>query len=290
MLALTPANAPSMPKESMLIWIGALVVLLVWHLLRTRELRRNLGVKAQELEAAEARISEMEGSLTNLSLTDPLTGLPNRRYVQVSLPMDAAQTLRGYRDLMLGSTTVPPTNGDLVLLKVGVDQFKQLTLDHGFAASDHVLKELKGVLQRSSRGSDAVIRFEQDSFLVVAREASRQEARVLAERILAAVAKHEFAVEEGKVLRCTCSLGAAAFPLVPTLPKAATWEKVLELAEACHDTAQRTQPGSWLMVTPTEAFPQEGAVAELPENLPDLVAAGQMDAQSNLERHRLVWK
>lgn len=271
---------------------GALLLLVLIHVLLTRKLRAQVSESQKELQERNAELEKAQESLQHLCLTDPLTGLPNRRYINVSLPVDAAQALRAYRSYMTGVSNQAPSNADLVLLRVDVDNFKAIGDQYGFAASDQVLVQMKDILQRSSRGSDAVIRLGNASgFLVVARQGSRGDAKVLADRIRKSTEEHAFDVGEGRQIHCTCSLGGSAYPFLIDEPATVGWEKVMAVAEACAEVIQTSSAGQWMLVLPTPELRSEALVDDLPGQIPDLIKSGKLTVLSSLESlDSLDWK
>jgi diguanylate cyclase (GGDEF)-like protein len=289
----TPPATPwwSSTGTQALILVAALGILLIVHFLKTRELRLRLAESKKDVQERSSELEKAQESLQHLCLTDPLTGLPNRRYVNVSIPVDAAQALRAYRSFMTGVTNQAPVNADLVLMRVDIDHFKTIAEEHGFAAADQVLIQMRDILQRCTRGSDAVIRLGNASgFLVVARQGSRGEAKVLAERIRKSTEEHSFEIGEGKQIQCTCSLGASAYPFLLTEPAMVGWEKVLAVAEACAETVQKHSPGQWILLLPADALHFEALEEDLPSQIPDLIKDGKLNVFSSLENPgKLDW-
>ena len=122
---------------------------------------------ARELEH-ERRRADLEGVVDDLrrqAMTDPLTGVANRRAFSAALH---AAWGRGLRD-----------GGGFVAL-VDIDGFKQINDAHGHPRGDRVLAEVARVLQASSRTGDTVGRIGGDEFGVVlhGRDAVRWAARV----------------------------------------------------------------------------------------------------------------
>ena len=123
-------------------------------LLREREARWEhvrLGVSLKSTEA--------------LSESDPLTSLPNRRYLSHWLP------------------EVLEHHGPVCVAMLDLDGFKQVNDDFSYEHGDHLLLELSGILQRICRRGDAVIRLGGDEFVMVLRETSPNDARTVLERI-----------------------------------------------------------------------------------------------------------
>lgn len=125
-----------------------------------------------------------------LAVTDPLTGLRNRRYV------------RRHLDQILASGT------PVAVLLIDVDRFKPLNDLHGHAAGDIALKEVAGRLREHLRAVDVVARYGGEEFLVALSGSSPEEVVAVAERLRAAVADRPIAAQ-GLMIPVTVSIGAA---------------------------------------------------------------------------------
>jgi diguanylate cyclase (GGDEF)-like protein len=122
------------------------------------------------LIAREQRVALRHvGQLESLTLTDPLTGLGNRRAFE--------------RDVELRLRHAARVTEAVALIYMDVDRLKALNDDYGHAAGDETLRILGGVLRSCSRlGSDGAYRVGGDEFVVMV-SADRRGAEVLAGRI-----------------------------------------------------------------------------------------------------------
>ena len=102
--------------------------------------------------------------LRRSSLTDPLTGLGNRRALETHIPV-----------------------GLYSLVSLDLDHFKAVNDTFGHAAGDHVLSQVSSVIASSVRNEDSVYRLGGEEFLVVLPHANADRARHVAERIRVAV-------------------------------------------------------------------------------------------------------
>ncbi len=180
---------------------------------RERELEQLVAARTKQLETAYAQIEET-------SLTDPLTGLRNRRFLEQSIGADLDLSARGH--------------GDLVVLLIDLDHFKSVNDTYGHAAGDAVLAELARLLQQTFRSSDYVVRWGGEEFLIVIRFVDRATAGELAEKIRAAVAAHPFPLPDGTILTRTCSIGFSSWP-----QQGMSWEHVIDRADAALYAAKR---------------------------------------------------
>lgn len=131
-----------------------------------------------------------------LAVTDPLTGLYNRRYALPALGR------------ML-SETAPPQKTCAVLV-LDIDRFKSVNDRFGHAAGDFVLAEVATRLSLALRPGDLIARIGGEEFLVALPDVSQPEALALAERLRRCVADRPFDVGAGEAgLRVTLSIGVA---------------------------------------------------------------------------------
>jgi len=164
--------------------------------------------------------------LQEASLTDPLTGLRNRRYFSATIEADVGQTLRSHADQQ------NPHTRDLVFYLIDADNFKEVNDQYGHDVGDRVLIEMAHRISSSIRHSDVLVRWGGEEFLIVSRYTDRQEAELLARRVLSAVADTPFALGARAEKMCrTCSIGWAAFPWFVDNPCAVGYEEILTLAD-----------------------------------------------------------
>ncbi|MCC6333754.1 MAG: diguanylate cyclase [Myxococcales bacterium] len=134
-----------------------------------------------------------------LSVTDPLTGIPNRRYLFQQLD---AEIVRANR---FGT--------QLSVLMIDIDHFKHLNDTAGHSAGDEVLKQVSSILRNTVRKVDTVARYGGEEFLVLLPQIARPEAQEVAEKLRRSVeesvVQHARAQPGGKV---TISVGVANLP------------------------------------------------------------------------------
>jgi diguanylate cyclase (GGDEF)-like protein len=185
--------------------------------------------------------------LEEASLTDPLTGLRNRRHFSATIEADVSHALRAYAD------DHDPRTRDLVFYLIDADDFKEINDRYGHEAGDRVLVEMAGRLSSSIRHSDVLVRWGGEEFLIVSRYTDRRDAELLASRVLGAIADAPFAISPTIKLARTCSLGWAAFPWFTADPKAVEYNQVLSLADRALNQAKNSGKNRAIGMLPASA-------------------------------------
>jgi two-component system, cell cycle response regulator len=131
-----------------------------------------------------------------LAITDALTGLHNRRYMETHMPGLLEQALsRGQA---------------LAVLVLDIDHFKLINDTHGHDAGDQVLREFARRVRKSIRGIDLACRYGGEEFVVVMPETDLAAATTVAERLRGRIASEPFPIQqEGRGIDVTISIGIA---------------------------------------------------------------------------------
>jgi diguanylate cyclase (GGDEF)-like protein len=230
-------------------------------------------------------LEEAYKALEDVSLTDQLTGLRNRRFFLQHVDADVNMSLRRYDDPLRQSTPereVAPGR-DLVFFMVDLDHFKEVNDRFGHGAGDAVLVQMQERLREVFRESDHLVRWGGEEFMVVARATHRAEAKVVAERIRRAVAGRPFLLPDGHMLEKTCSIGFACFPFLPEQPRLLSWSEVVELADQGLYLAKRSGRNAWAAVYGTPHTRSEGLFSHLMQHLDEALDAGEVKLVSSLE-------
>jgi len=231
------------------------------RLLRARhvELERKVRERTAELEALHEALKDKSLVLELSSITDPLTGLHNRRFLTDHIEQDIAASLRRWQEARAGGGT--PVDTDSVFFLLDVDHFKRVNDVHGHAVGDAVLVQFGRRLRSVMRESDYLVRWGGEEFLAVARDTDRGRAEELAERMRAVVAETPFLTDDGKLLTVTCSIGFACLPYLPWRPHALGWQDVVRLADLALYAAKRAGRDAWVGLHATEEAQAERLLA-----------------------------
>lgn len=232
------------------IYIGSALGLLFYFVytqhkkvLDERKTSRSLEIKVAdrtaELQNKNAELERAYAQLEAISLSDPLTGLSNRRYLQKLMPADIAKVQREY-DRKFPPRSPEKFSLDLTFFLLDVDHFKSVNDIHGHAAGDNLLVQLAELLIKICRQSDCVVRWGGEEFLIVSRFADRDEAPFMAERIRKTMEQHLFILPDGGQLTRTCSIGFACLPFLREYPMALSWEEIINIADHALYAAKRS--------------------------------------------------
>lgn len=167
-------------------------------------LNEDLNKRSQQLEIALAsldmKLFETERAkerAEQLAITDPLTGLFNRRYLEEKLSHELIRA-KAY-------------NRELSIVMADIDYFKRINDTYGHKVGDEVLKALALILKANIRGEDVVARYGGEEFVILLPNVSKYDAYRIAERIRVEVEETSFE-EIGVPERITVSFGISCFP------------------------------------------------------------------------------
>lgn len=128
-----------------------------------------------------------------MSITDKLTGLHNRRYMEGHLKTLVSDSLR--------------TGRSLSMLVADIDHFKVVNDTHGHDAGDTVLREFANRIKRNTRGIDLACRLGGEEFVIIMPDTEMARAYQVGERLRACIAADNFMLNPQLGIRVTASIG-----------------------------------------------------------------------------------
>jgi diguanylate cyclase len=190
----------------------------------THDMRDTTKALEERLALSKEEISNLQQSLEAIraeSLTDPLTGLGNRKYFDRSLETAVA--------------TAVETSEPLSLLMFDIDYFKSFNDSYGHLTGDQVLRLVGMSLKQSIKGQDITARYGGEEFAVVLPNTALRQALTVADHIRRAVMSKELKKKStGEILgRVTISVG------VSMLKPGDDMDSLIERADACLYAAKR---------------------------------------------------
>ena len=132
------------------------------------------------------------------SLTDPLTGLPNTRFMFMHLTRELARAER--------------LKSEVALLVMDLDNYKEINDSHGHHIGDRALREVATVLRAAIRPYDICVRYAGDEFIVVLSGCGQDEADRKRAELQDAVDQVVFEPRPGRRLPLALSVGGAIYP------------------------------------------------------------------------------
>lgn len=128
-------------------------------------------------------------------LTDPLTGISNRRFFERRLAEEVERWAR--------------QAGPLVCMLADVDFFKQVNDQYGHQVGDRVLRQIASLLGQDLRGSDVLARYGGEEFVLLLPGTTPAQGAAIAERLRSNIEQSAFVIPEGIDLDVTVSIGLA---------------------------------------------------------------------------------
>jgi len=166
------------PALGIMIWFLVTAIALAWALATT--------------------LTRLHQRVETQAITDPLTGLWNRRYMAESLEREVARALR--------------FGHEVSLIIVDIDDFKKINDRQGHLQGDIVLERVADVVREATRSIDVAARYGGDELAIILVETSREGATVLGERLAERMRETDVPLREGGRMGVTISVGVATVP------------------------------------------------------------------------------
>ena len=163
-----------------------------------KQLQSKIEAADQRLLETNAQLKQLNEEFKILSITDPLTGLFNRRHFDELLAAELKMSVR---------------HGDAnSILLIDIDYFKGINDTYGHYVGDAVLKSLTTTLAGNLRDSDAVCRLGGEEFAVLCKRADADAAMEIAEKLRTAIENTALVKDIDDELMVTISVGVASVP------------------------------------------------------------------------------
>ena len=176
------------------------------------ELRRARDELEAKVQERTAELADANAKLRDLSITDDLTGLFNRRYLVRALEAEFIRAIRYKRTFSV--------------LLFDIDDFKQVNDRYGHNCGDTVLIKLASLIRGCLRTSDMVARYGGDEIAILLPETERSKATEVAEKLRGLIEGTPFEWHN-ETFNVTCSIGIASAPD----DRIAGWNDLLDKAD-----------------------------------------------------------
>ena len=259
--------------------------------LKIMALLENHKQQTAQLEEKNKALKEAYIELEEISVTDPVTGMKNRRFLPDPLDADIVHTLRLYRNWLEDDLKPRPTEADLIFFMMDIDHFKVINDTYGHVNGDRLLRRMRALIEKVFRKSDYMVRWGGEEFLVVARFVDRSQGSMLAERLRSIIEECEFGLGSGETTRCTCSIGYASYPFEVNQPTALSWGQVVGVADCALYAAKKSARNAWVGIEHTGDTISDDFYQQLQLNPQELTRQGIIKLTHSLSEHQpLNWK
>ena len=249
-------------------------------------LESEVQARTRQLHQRNDELKALNEQLMQASVTDSLTGLKNRRFLDRFIDTEIARVDRRQRGVIQRKPDSKTINisPSLFFMMIDLDGFKGINDTHGHLAGDKALVQVRDILQTSCRQSDTIIRWGGDEFMVIGNTASPHTVEQLAERIRVNLAQHQFHLGNGHTGRLSGSIGFAMYPFAPWRPKLLGWERVSAIADEAALIAKQERRNAWVGVYGTQKISADETLRTGKADLEVLAQQSVIEISASYER------
>ncbi|WP_456405193.1 ligand-binding sensor domain-containing diguanylate cyclase, partial [Thiolapillus sp.] len=241
--------------------------------------------RTRQLYERNQELNHLNEKLKEMSVTDSLTGLKNRRYLYEFIEPRVAAVNRRVEDtkkdqLVSKKVDITPS---IFFIMIDLDGFKAINDAYGHTAGDQVLIQVRDTLRASCRESDVIIRRGGDEFLIVGENNNVHAAEQLADRICRNLAQNQYRIDDGLVVRLSGSIGFSTYPFtIHGKPDLLSWEQVIAIADQAAYTAKKNGRNAWVGIWGTpESKWNDFAASDV--DVANLAAKGRIFLSTSLD-------
>ena len=246
-LIVKPAPWASTFAYVLYIGIATIVLFLLMQLYMQRRDAERIYRHKLEKEVSERtdELQSLNKKLLSASITDQLTGLHNRRYLNEVMPGKAKEVYRRFLTAIENKSATETDGPRLFFIMFDLDGFKAINDTYGHDAGDKVIEEVGTRLQKVCRQEDTIIRWGGDEYMIVGNMSKAREAAALAERVRAAIEQRGFYIDSKEPIVLTSSIGFSQYPFSSDVPSALSWEQVHSLADLALYKSKQAGRNTW---------------------------------------------
>ncbi|GAC14396.1 ligand-binding sensor domain-containing diguanylate cyclase [Aliiglaciecola lipolytica] len=238
-----------------------------------------------EVKSRTVELREANEQLLNASVTDQLTGLHNRRYLNSIVEQQCASVFRDFEQSLSAGNFSAESGPRLFFLMFDLDGFKPINDTYGHDAGDKVICQVSDLLRAVCRKSDTVIRWGGDEFLVMGRVEEVKEIELLAERLRSKIAGYGFDIDLKQKMHLSCSIGYSMYPFSHHYPDSLSWEQVHLLADNALYKSKEAGRNQWTGILQSVEMPPVSIMNTLTQNIDNVIDEGYVRVkQANISQ------
>lgn len=277
-VSLTVLPAPWYSWWAYVIYTAIILALIYWmYRSYLRKLERDANYRHElelEVESRTVELQEVNQQLMSASVTDQLTGLHNRRYLNNIVEQQCASVFREFEGTMVAGKANAQSGPRLFFLMFDLDGFKPINDNYGHDAGDKVICQVSELLRIVCRKSDTVIRWGGDEFLVMGKVEEAEEVQLLAERLRSKIASFGFDIDLKQKMHLSCSIGYSLYPFSHHYPDSLSWEQVHLLADNALYKSKESGRNQWTGMLQSEEMPPLNIINTLSKNIETAIEEG----------------
>ncbi|MGE5343243.1 MAG: diguanylate cyclase [Candidatus Omnitrophota bacterium] len=222
-------------------------------------------------------------ALEEMGISDPLTGIRNRRFLNESIGTHIAKVDRDYEGWVRGRRDSIPFESDLTFILLDIDGLKKVNDTYGRDVGDSMLIQVAEILKRYSRAADMLVRWGGSEFLIVTRSTPRYNVVNLVDRLHQVFEEHMFEIGPGKMIPLACSMGYASYPFLPTHYNEFNKDEVIGIAKAALSKAKASGVNEWVGLFATDKTQPENLFERIKSNIGALLESGELKALASFQ-------
>ena len=186
----------------------------------------------QDLHDSSEKLQHDYDTVKEVSLKDALTGLKNRRFLN-EIIFDEINIFLSQKTSIIRSGINKRSRilGVYGIFIADIDHFKKVNDTYGHDSGDMVLQQLSELLLHSIRKDDIAIRYGGEEFLIILKNSTAEFLPEFAEKLRTAIEAFDFKLQNGLVLRQTCSIGFCGLPFDENNPDSIGMNDCISLAD-----------------------------------------------------------
>ena len=228
----------------------------------------------QEVKNRTVELRLANEQLLNASVTDQLTGLHNRRYLNSIVEQQCASIFREFEEHLSAGKMTADGGPRLFFLMFDLDGFKPINDTYGHDAGDKVICQVGELLRTVCRKSDIVIRWGGDEFLIMGRVEEVNEIEMLAERLRSKISSYGFDIDLKQKMHLSCSIGYSMYPFSHHYPDSLSWEQVHLLADNALYKSKECGRNQWTGILQSLEMPPVNIMNTLTRNIDNVIGEG----------------